>query len=105
MDFLFQNFVPLPDEAKILILSLLTAGVTWLLLQLSALTKVDLSGWANAVAAALAPIIVTLIEAGLKLIPPIFDNIVLSIIHMIVLLVGSLGAFWLIKRKHAPSLQ
>jgi len=105
MDFLFQNFVPLPDEAKVLILSLLTAGVTWLLLQLSALTKVNLSGWANVVAASLAPIIVTLIEAGLKLIDPIFDNLVLSIIHLIVLLVGSLGVFWLAQRKRAPSLQ
>ena len=105
MDFLFQNFVPLPDEAKVLILSLLTTGVMWLLLKLSELTKVDLSGWANAVAAALAPIIVTLFEAGLKLIPPIFDNIVLSIIHTIVLLIGSLGVFWLAKRKRAPSLQ
>lgn len=105
MDFLFQNFVPLPDEAKVLILSLLTAGVTWLLLKLSALTGVQLSGWANAVAAALAPIVVTLFEAGLKLIPPIFDNIVLSVIHMIVLLIASLGAFWLFQRKRAPSLQ
>jgi len=94
----------LPDEGRILVLSLVSAGVTWVLLWLSARFGIDLSGWSNAVAAALAPILIILIEAGLQLIPPIFDNVVLTIIHLIVLLVGSLGVFFLAKRK-APSLQ
>jgi hypothetical protein len=94
----------LPDEGRLLILSLLTAGVTWLLLKASELFKVDLSGYANAVAVGLAPIIVTIIERWLQLIPPAFDNIVLTIIHLLVLLVGSLGTFFLFQRK-APSLR
>ena len=94
----------LPDEGRLLVLSLVTAGATWVLLKLSDVFKIDLSGWSNAVAAALAPILVTLIEAGLQLIPPILDNLVLSIIHLLVLLVGSLGVFFVAKRK-APSLR
>jgi hypothetical protein len=96
--------VSLPDEGRLLVLSIVTWGVTWVLLKLSAVIKVDLSGWANAIAAALAPILVTVIESYLQLIPPIFDNLVIAVIHMIVLLVGSLGVFWLTKRKPAPSL-
>ena len=99
-----QGLNQLPDEGSLLVLMLITAGVTWVLLKLSEVFNIDLSGWANAVAAALAPIFITLIEAGLQLIPPIFDNLVLSIIHLIVLLVGSLGTFFLFKRK-APSLR
>lgn len=94
----------LPDEGRILVLSLVSAGVTWVLLKLSEVFKIDLSGWSNAVAAALAPILITLVESGLQLIPPIFDNLLLSIIHLLVLFVGSLGVFFLVKRR-APSLR
>lgn len=94
----------LPDEGRNLVFILLSAGITWLLLKLSEMTGVDLGGYANAIATALAPIIVTLIESALNLIDPIFDNIVLTIIHLIVLLVGSIGTFFLFRRK-APSLQ
>lgn len=100
-----ETLVALPDEAKILVFSLVTAGVTWVLLQLFAVLKVDLSGYANMIAAALAPVVVTVIENYLQLIPPVFDNIVLTVIHLIVLLAGSLGVFWLVKRKPAPSLK
>jgi hypothetical protein len=94
----------LPDDAQVLIFSLITAGVTWLLLKASEFFKIDLSGYANAAAAAIAPILIAIIESWLGLIPPVFDNLVLSIIHLIVLLIGSLGAFFLFKRK-APSLR
>jgi hypothetical protein len=100
----FAPLLQLPDEGRVLILVIVTAGVTWVLLKLSEVFKIDLSGWANAVAAALAPILITLIESYLQLIPPIFDNLVLSIIHLLVLLVGSLGVFFLAKRR-APSLR
>ena len=99
-----QGLMQLPDEGRILVLSLLSAGLTWLLLKASEFFKVDLSGYANAVAAALAPIIITAIERFLQLIPPVLDNLVLSLIHLLVLLVGSLGTFFLFKRK-APSLR
>lgn len=99
-----QGLMELPDEGRNLIMMIITAGATWVLLKLSEVFHVELSGWANAIAAALAPIFVTIIESRLQLIPPVFDNLVLSIIHLLVLLVGSLGVFFLAKRK-APSLR
>lgn len=99
-----QGLMQLPDEGRLLVLMLVTAGVNWLLLQLSLFFKVELQGYANALAAAIAPIFVVLIESGLQLIPPVFDNLVLSIIHLIVLAVGSIGAFFIFRRK-APSLR
>ena len=99
-----QGLIGLPDEGRLLVLILVTAGVTWLLLKASIVFKIDLSGYANAVAVALAPIIITVIEVGLKLIPSAFDNVVLTIIHLLVLLVGSIGTFFLFKRQ-APSLR
>ena len=95
----------LPEEGVTLVLFLVTAGVTWVLLQLSALFKLELKGYANAIAAALAPVVVAALESYLQLIPPVFDNLVLSVIHLIVLLAGSLGTFWLFQRKPAPSLK
>jgi len=100
------NFMgPLPQEAQLLILTLVTAGVTWGLLKLSQVLKINLSGYADLIATALAPILVTLAESWLKLIPPVFDNVVLTVIHLIVLLVGSLGVFWISQRKPSPSLR
>ena len=99
-----QGLMQLPEEGRLLVLMLVTAGVTWLLLKASVVFNIDLSGYANAAAAAIAPILITLIESWLQLIPPIFDNLVLSIIHLIVLAVGSIGAFFLFRRK-APSLR
>lgn len=88
-----QGLAQLPDEGVQLVFFLVTAGLTWALLKLSEVTGIDLKGYAGPIAAILAPIIVTFIEAGLQQIPPIFDNLVLSIIHLLVLLLGSLGSF------------
>jgi uncharacterized transporter YbjL len=95
----------LPEEGVNLVFILVTAAVTWLLLTLKDFFKIDLSGYAGALAAALAPLLVAWFESYLQLIPAIFDNVVLTVIHLIVLLVGSLGTFWLFQRKAAPSLK
>lgn len=100
-----QGLVALPDEARLLILAAVGAGVTWLLLKLSEVTRIDLKGYAEPVAAALAPILIILLESWLQLIPPVFDNLVLSLIHLLVLLVGSLGAFFLLIKRKAPSIR
>jgi len=101
---LTQTLTKLPDEGVQLVFFVVSAGVTWALLKLSEVTKVDLKGYAPAVAVALAPILTALIESWLQIIPPAFDNIVLTIIHLIVLAVGSLGTFFLLKRR-TPSLR
>lgn len=96
-----QGLAQLPDEGRNLVFIVLSAILTFLLLKLSEFTGIDLKGYAPAVATALAPVIIAIIESWLQLIPPLFDNVVLTIIHLIVLLVGSLGTFYLIKRKPA----
>ncbi len=101
---LTQTLNGLPDEGRMLVLILVTAGVTWVLLKLSIVFKVDLSGYANVVALALAPILVTIIEVWLKVIPSAFDNIILTIIHLIVLAVGAVGTFFLFQRR-TPSIR
>lgn len=95
----------LPEEGVNLVFILVTAGVTWLLLQLFSVTGWDLRGYSGAIAAALSPALVTWLESYLQLIDPAFDNLVLTVIHFLVLLVGSLGTFWLFQRKPAPSVK
>ena len=95
----------LPDEGVDLVFVVVTTAALWVLLKLKDYFGIDLSGYANAIAAALAPLVVTFIEQYLQLIPPVFDGIVVAIIHYLFLLVGSLGVFWIAKRKPAPSLQ
>jgi len=95
----------LPDEGVHLVDVLVTAGLLWVLLQLSAVLKIDLSGYAGAAAAVIAPIIVSVIEKYLQLIPATYDSLVLTVIHFIVLLLGSLGTFWVLQRRPQPSLR
>lgn len=99
-----QGLQNLPEEGSLLIFTLVTAGVTWLLLKLSEVTGFDFKGYANSIAMVLAPILVALVESWLQVIPPVFDNVVLTVIHLIVLLAGSVGAFFIFKRK-TPSLR
>ncbi len=94
---LAQSLVALPDEGRILVLSLVTAGVAFLL------SKVNMGQYTQVIAAVFAPIIITLIESGLQTIPPIFDNLVLSLIHLLVLFIsGSIGALVFFKRAKQP---
>lgn len=91
-----QGLIGLPDEGRLLVLSLLTYGVGWLL------SKIKMGQFTEAIAAALAPVIITAIEAGLQLIPPVFDNLVLSLIHLIVLFAGGLVTSLVLKRVKNP---
>jgi len=92
-----QGLIGLPDDAKVLVLSLLTAGIAYLL------NRVNMGQYTQALAAVIAPIIITAIEAGLQTIPSIFDNLILSLIHLIVLfLAGSIGTLVFVKRAKTP---
>src|SRR5262245_2967141 len=92
-----QGLTTLPEDAVRLIGAAVTAGVAWLLL------KVDLGQYTAALAAALAPIVVAVLERLLGLIPPVYYNVVLSVIHLLVLfLSGSIGVFLFIKRVRSP---
>jgi len=96
---LAQGLVGLPEEGLQLVLFLVTAGVAYLLLQLGVLLGLDLSGYVQPIVAIVAPILVAFIEKYLGMIPPVYDNVVLTIIHLIVLLVGSIGTVLLFKRR------
>lgn len=93
-----NGLVALPDDAATLIAALVTAAVAALFL------KLNWGGeFAQPLAAAISPIIITLLEGWLGVIPPIFDNLVLSILHLLVLFVGgSVGSFLLFKRAKQP---
>ena len=103
---LVQGLVGLPAEGLQLILFLVTAVVAWLLLQLGTALGLDLAGYIQPIVAIVAPIIVAFIEKYLGMIAPIYDNVVLTIIHLIVLLVGgALGTFMLFKRvRRLPTI-
>lgn len=90
---LAANLMQLPDEGRVLIMTLLTAGLTWLLLQLGKVIPVDFSGYGAVIAAALAPVIITAIEYFLQMIPPTYDQLVLTLIHLLVVGLGSIGLF------------
>lgn len=92
-----NTLVALPDDAATLIAALVTAGLAWLLL------KINLGQYTQVLAAAISPIIITLVEGWLGVIPPVFDNLVLSLLHLLVLFIGgSIGAFLFVKRANQP---
>lgn len=93
-----QTLVALPQDAQTLILALLTAGIAWLLV------KINMGQYTQALAAAIAPIIIAAIEMGLGMIPPVYDDIVTAVLHWLVLLIaGSIGATVFFKRIKTPS--
>lgn len=100
-----QGLVAMPDELRLLILSLVTAAVTWLLLQAGIALKIDMSGYVTPIVAIVTPILVTLVENVLGTIPSAWDNIVLAVIHVVVLLIGSLGSTLLFKRTQERALK
>ena len=93
-----QGLVGLPDEGRLLVLTLVTAGLTFVLLWLGGLLKIDFGGFVQPLAAVLSPIVITIIEHYLAMIEPIYDNLVLTVIHIIVLLLGSIGSVILFRR-------
>lgn len=91
-----QALVALPEEATLLISALLTSVLTFLLL------KVNMGALTQPIVAVIAPMIITFFESLLQTIPPVFDNLVLSIIHVIVLAITSYGTYVLAMRAKAP---
>ena len=99
-----NGLVAMPDELNVLVVSLITAGLTWVLFQAGLALNLDLTGYLTPLLAVVSPIIITLIENGLGTIPPAFDNIVLTVIHLGILLLGSLGGMLMIRRKARATL-
>jgi hypothetical protein len=95
-------FVALPDDAKILILGLITSLLTALFSFAFIKWGVDLRGYTAELAAVLAAIVVTVFEFLLKLLAFIPDNILTTIIHLIVLALAGLGTAFMLSRRNTP---
>jgi hypothetical protein len=101
-DPMFTQFIALPDEAKLLILGLITSLLTALFAFAFTKWGIDLRGFVPELAAVLAAIVVVIVEFLLKMLTFIPDNILLTIIHLIVLAVSGYGAAWFLNRIQTP---
>lgn len=95
-----RGLVGMPEEGSQLILWAVTAVVAWALLQISTGFGVDLSGYVQPIVAIIAPVLVTIAERYLGMIPPVFDNLVLSLIHLLALAIGSVGTLIAYRRLY-----
>lgn len=95
-------FVPLPGELKILILVFLTGVVTRVLVVLTANLGIDLVFYADEVAAALAGVVIVLIESYLRLIPLAYDAIMVTVWHLVVLIIGAVGVVKVLAKTRVP---
>lgn len=93
------TLVALPDEGIWLVRFAVSAAWIWGLSQLGLLLKLDLKGYADAIATATAPVVLLIVEAGLGMIPPVLDNLVLAAIHLLVLIVGGIGTLFVLNTR------
>jgi hypothetical protein len=98
-----RGLAGLPEDAKTLVLvvitSLLTAAAAWVFTKFG----IQFGGYVEPLSLALAGIVITLIESGLALIPPVFDDIVLAIIHALVLAAGGGFVLLLVRKVRAKA--
>ncbi len=90
---MLQNFVELPDPLKALLLMGVTVLVTEFLKMLSATVKMDLSGYAAQVSSAIVASILVVLNALLAQIPAGYESIATAVLNLIVVLLGSWGAY------------
>ena len=95
-------FVTLPDDAKLLILGLITSLLTALFAFAFSKWGLDLRGFTAELAAVLAATVVTVFEFALKLLAFIPDQILLTIIHLIVLALAGVGTAFVLSRRRMP---
>ena len=93
-----ETFVALPEELKILLLTVVTVIVTEALKALSGALKFDLSGYAAQVTSAVVAGILVLVSAAFSHIPPEVAPIANSVLSLIVVLLGSWGTYKLAKQ-------
>lgn len=93
-----QTLVAMPEELNVLIWTLVSAGLTWLL------AKINMGYLTAQIAAIVAPLIVTAVGLFLQTIPSLFDAPLLAFIHFVVVAVGSLGVFVVLKKRVKPTV-
>jgi hypothetical protein len=95
---LVQGLTTLPPDGLELIMFAVTAALAWLLLKLGELVGSDLASYIQPLAVVIAPILVTIAEKYLGMIPSTYDAIVITLIHLLWLAVGSVGAYLITQR-------
>ena len=85
--------IELPDELKALLAMLVTVAVTQLLKFVGTKINVDLSGYAAQVAASIVGAILVFINAVLTNVPAELAPIVQQVLVLIVIVLGSFGAY------------
>lgn len=93
-----NTLVGVPEEFSGFIVGLIAVGVAWLLQAVLEATGWDFSGYKDQIVAVVSGIVLTLIESWLALIPSIYDEAVLVVLHLIVVVFGLLGFFYVMKR-------
>ncbi len=88
-----QAIIELPNELKALLGIVLTMTVTEILKWIGGKLNVDLSGYAAQVTAALVGAVLVLINAVFSNIPAEFAPIVQSLLGLVVVVLGSFGAY------------
>jgi len=88
-----QAIIELPNELKALLGIMLTMIVTEILKWLGGKLNVDLSGYAAQVTASLVGAVLVLINAVFSNVPAEFAPIVQSLLGLVVVVLGSFGAY------------
>jgi len=88
-----QAIIELPNELKALLGIILTMCVTEILKRLGGKLNVDLSGYAAQVTASLVGAVLVLINAVFSNVPAEFAPIVQSLLGLVVVVLGSFGAY------------
>jgi len=88
-----QAIIELPNELKALLGIILTMCVTEILKWLGGKLNVDLSGYAAQVTASLVGAVLVLINAVFSNVPAEFAPIVQSLLGLVVVVLGSFGAY------------
>jgi uncharacterized membrane protein len=91
--------VQLPEELKALIGIIVTLLVTEVLKFVAARLNIDLSGYAAQVTAALVGAVVVFINAALSNVPAEFAPIANSLLGLVVVVLGSFGAYKVLLSK------
>jgi hypothetical protein len=99
------RLVQMPDDARNLILVLVTAGLTALFAFLFNKWGLDLRGFVPELAAVLAAVLVSIFEYLFGLLSFIPDQILLTIIHLIVLAAAGYGTAWVLNKVRTPGFR
>ena len=97
-----ETLVELPNELKALLAVLITVAVTEVLKVIGKSLNIDLSGYAAQVTAALVGAVLVLVNAIFTNVPAELAPIVQSLLGLVVVVLGSFGAYKLFLADKKP---